>query len=100
MRLTKYEKETILLTSEGDTAYSVYTFNAGLKRRLKEFGRKYPEHCRLERTTEEGSVTYMVDKHCLSIRLLAPVCEERRRAASEYARQYGIHTRAKDRDTA
>ncbi len=30
MKLTKYEKETIILTSEGDDTYSVYTFNAGL----------------------------------------------------------------------
>lgn len=36
-RLTKYEKETIILTSEGDDTYSVYTFNPALKRRLTDF---------------------------------------------------------------
>lgn len=36
-RLTKYEKETIILTSEGDDTYSVYTFNPALKRRLADF---------------------------------------------------------------
>lgn len=39
MKLTKYEKETIILTSEGDDTYNVYTFNAGLKRRLGDFAR-------------------------------------------------------------
>ena len=46
MRLSKYEKETIILTSEGDDTYSVYTFNAGLKRRLADFAKKYPAVCR------------------------------------------------------
>ncbi len=47
MKLTKYEKETIILTSEGDDTYIVYTFNVGLKRRLAEFAKKYPAVCRL-----------------------------------------------------
>ena len=48
MRLTKYEKETIILTSEGDDTYSVYTFNAALKRQLADFVKKYPDLCHLE----------------------------------------------------
>lgn len=47
-RLTKYEKETIILTSEGDDTYNVYTFNSALKRRLAIFANKYPELCHLE----------------------------------------------------
>ena len=34
MRLSKYEKETIILTSEGDDTYNVSAFNVGLKRRM------------------------------------------------------------------
>lgn len=34
MHLTKYEKETILLSSEGDDTYSIYSFNPGLKRKV------------------------------------------------------------------
>ena len=37
MRLSKYEKETIILTSEGDDTVQIYTFNASLKRRLAEY---------------------------------------------------------------
>ena len=33
-KLTKYEKETIILFNEGEDTASIYTFNAGLKKRL------------------------------------------------------------------
>ena len=58
-KLSKYEKETIINWNEGETIASIYTFNAGLKRRLEDFSRKYPLLCRLERSTPEGSVTYV-----------------------------------------
>ncbi len=55
----------------------IYTFNASLKRRLEDFSRKYPLLCRLERSTPEGSATYVLDKSRLSIRLVPPYSEER-----------------------
>ena len=91
MKLTKYEKETIILTSEGDGAYNVYTFNAGLKRRLANFAKKYPAVCRLESEDKNiGCQSYMVDKARLSIRLTAPYSEERRMAAKEHAAEHGF----------
>ena len=33
-RLTKIEKETIILFNEGESTASIYTYNAGLKKRL------------------------------------------------------------------
>jgi hypothetical protein len=85
--LTKYEKETILLTNEGDDTYSVYTFNPGLKRKLADYSRKYPELCRLISFTQEGSETYEIDKARISIGLTAPYSEERKKAAGERAKQ-------------
>lgn len=42
-KLTKYEKETIVLFNEGeDTAY-IQTYNAGLRNRLAAFSKKYPD---------------------------------------------------------
>lgn len=76
-KLSKYEKETIINWNEGETIASIYTFNASLKRRLEDFSRKYPLLCRLERSTPEGSVTYVLDKSRLSIRLVPPYSEER-----------------------
>ncbi len=92
MRLTKYEKETIILTSEGDDTYSVYTFNPALKRRLADFAKKHPEHCRLESEDKKlGCQSYVIDKGRLSIRLTAPYSDARRKAASENAKNHGIH---------
>lgn len=84
--LTKYEKETILLTSEGDDVYSVYTFNPGLKRKLAAYSRQSPDQCRLTASTKEGSETYEISKARVSIRLTAPYSEERRKAAGERAK--------------
>ena len=42
MKLSKYEKETIINWNEAESTASIYTFNADLKRRLAEFSRKYP----------------------------------------------------------
>lgn len=92
MRLSKYEKETIILTSEGDEIVSIYTFNASLKRRLAEYSKKYPELAKLIKWTAEGSVTYVLEKSRVSIRLLPPYSEERRRAAHALGKKYGINS--------
>ena len=76
--------------TEAENLASVYTFNASLKRRLADFSRKYPLLCRLERSTPEGSVTYVLDKSRLSIRLVPPYSEERKAAASAYAKEHGF----------
>ena len=78
----------------------IYTFNADLKRRLAEFSRKYPQLCRLERSTTEGSVTYVLDKSRLSIRLVPPYSEERLAAAREYAKQHGFQVLRTDKKSA
>ncbi len=85
--LTKYEKETILLTREGDNTYSIYTFNPGLKRKLAAYARQYPDQCKLTASTKEGSETYELSKARVSIRLIAPYSEERKKAAGERAKQ-------------
>lgn len=91
--LTKYEKETILLTSEGGDYWDVYTFNPALKKKLVKYAEKHPALCHLIRSTEEGSVTYRIDKRRLSIRLTEPYSDERRQAASNCARERGINGR-------
>ena len=91
-KLTKYEKETIILFNEGEDKATIYTYNAGLKKRLAAFSRKYPDLCHLEKSSDLGGVTYLMDKSRLSIRFLPPYSEERRRKASEYARQNGFNS--------
>ena len=92
-KLTKYEKETIILFNEGEDTASIYTFNAGLKKRLALFAKKYPDLFRQEKTHEQGGVSYVLDRSRLSIRLQPPMSEERRRKASENAKQTGFRSR-------
>ena len=82
-KLSKYEKETIINWNEGENLASIYTFHAGLKRRLAEFSEKYPQLCRLERSTPEGSMAYVIAKSRLSIRLIPPCGEDLRAALRE-----------------
>ena len=87
----KDEKETIVVFNEAEDTATIYTFNTGLKKRLAAFTDKYPDLCRL--TVDDavyGSVTYEIQKSRVSIRLVAPYSEERRNAASEYAKKKGI----------
>ena len=93
-KLTKYEKETIILFNEADDEASIYTYNAGLRKRLANFSKKHPDLCRLEKSCDQGGVSYVLDKSRLSIRLQPPMSEERRQKASEYAKQNGFHAKA------
>ena len=77
MRLTKYEKETIILFNESEDAASVYTYNAGLKTRLAKFIKEYPQFCRLKEKNKYGGRIYLVDKSRLSIHLQPPYSKER-----------------------
>ena len=93
-KLTKYEKETIILFNAADDEASIYTYNAGLRKRLANFSKKHPDLCRLEKSCDQGGVSYVLDKSRLSIRLQPPISEERRRKASEYAKQNGFNAKA------
>lgn len=92
-KLTKYEKETIVLFNEDEDTAHIQTYNAGLRNRLAVFSKKYPDLCRLEKTYEQGGVSYVLDKSRLSIRLQPPYSEERRRKTSENANQNGFNRR-------
>lgn len=89
-KLSKVEKETIVLFNEGEDEASIYTYNAGLRKRLAAFSKKYPDLCRLERTHPQRGVSYILDKSRLSVRLLPPYSAERREKASKYAKQNGF----------
>ena len=95
-RLTKVEKETIILFNEGESTASIYTYNAGLKKRLAAVTVKSnPDLCQLEKPEHLGGVSYLIDKSRLSIRLQPPYSEERRQKASQYARENGFSGKAK-----
>ena len=87
MRLEPSERETIILFSDADDTASVYTFDKKLKARLKELHRRQPDKIYPDNKGRSGSACFIVPKNCISIR--EPYSEERRRAASERAKQAG-----------
>ena len=99
-KLSDHEKETNINFTEGGREAVIKTFNADLKHRLAEFAKKFPLFCRLDNFTEEGSVTYVVDKSRLSIRLIPPSSEEHRAAAKAYAKEHRFQTVQKGKETA
>ena len=94
--LTKKQKTTMIYFDEYGNMIEVQTHNTNLKKRLSAFALKYPECCRQIDDDEQGGLTFEIEKGRLSFRLTAPYSEERRRAASEQAKQNGIHKKAAD----
>lgn len=84
MKLTKYEKETIVLFNEADEEAHIQTYNAGLRKRLEAFSKKHPELCRLDKRMEQGGVSYLIDKSRLSIRFQPPMSEDRRQKQANW----------------
>lgn len=89
--LTKKQKTTVIYFDEYGGMIEVQTHNTDLKKRLTAFAAKYPQCCRQTDDDEQGGLTFEVEKGRLSFRLTAPYSEERRRAASEQAKQNGLH---------
>ena len=52
-RLLKEERETILLTSEADDTWDIYTFNTNLKNRLRKFAARHLDLCQLKEENKE-----------------------------------------------
>ena len=59
--LTKYEKETIILTNEGDDFYEVYTFNSALKKKLAVYAKRHPDLCSL-RGNDQGRQRHLCSR--------------------------------------
>ena len=94
--LTKKQKATVIYFDEQSRMIEVQTHNTDLKKRLTAFAAKRPQCCRQTDDDEQGGLTFEIEKGRLSFRLTAPYSEERRRAASEQAKQNGIHKKVAD----
>ena len=88
--LTKKQKTTSVFFDEDSSIIEVSTYNTDLKNRLTAFADKYPKECRMIDDDEQGGLTFEIEKGRLSFRLTAPYSEERRQAASEWAKKNGI----------
>ena len=85
--LTKKQKVTELYFDERDEIAEIHTHNTELKKRLAAYAQKYPKLCKQTDADEQGGVRYEIDKHRISIHLIPPYSNARRKAASEYAKQ-------------
>ena len=94
--LTKKQKTTVIYFDEYSRIIEVQTHNTDLKKRLTAFAAKHPQCRRQTDDDEQGGLTFDIEKGRLSFRLTAPYSEERRRAASEQAKQNGIHKKVAD----
>ena len=87
--LTKKQKTTAIYFDEDSRMIEVQTHNTDLKKRMSAFAAKYPECCRQMDDDEQGGLTFEIEKGRLSFRLTAPYSEERKQAASEWAKKNG-----------
>ena len=85
--LTKKQKVTEVFYNAKDPTAEVYTHDTKLKKRLLEYAAKFPELCQQTDDDEQGGLRFEIDKSRISIRLTAPYSEERRKAASEKAKE-------------
>ena len=93
--LTKKQKITELYFNAKDSMAEVYTHDTKLKRRLMEYAEKYPQLCKLTENDEQGGLRFEIAKERISIRLTAPYSEERKKAASVFAKKQGIQDQIK-----
>lgn len=94
--LIKKEKTTAIYFDEHGSMIEVQTHNTDLKKQLTAFAKEFPQCCRQIDDDEQEGLTFEIEKGRLSFRLTAPYSEERRWAASEYARQNGFKEVTKD----
>ena len=88
--LMKKQKITDVYYNAKDPLAEVYTHDTKLKKRLLEYAAKFPELCQQTDDDEQGGLRFEIDKSRISIRLTVPYSEERRKAASDYAKENGM----------
>ena len=89
--LTKSQKITDIWFDEKETLIHIRTHNTDLKNRLTSYAAVYPGECRqTDADPETGCMEFEIRKGRFSFRLTAPYSEERREAASRYARTQKI----------
>jgi len=76
MRLSNYEKETLILYNQEETAASVFTYDPKLIEKLERLAEKYPRKIIFVSRNSEGAVTYKIPKKNVQVR--EPFSDERR----------------------
>ena len=85
--LKKKHKVTEVYFNAADATAEVYTHDTELKKRLSAYAAKYPELCQQTDDDDQGGLRFEIDKRRISIRLTAPYSQQRRDAASRFAKE-------------
>ena len=92
--LTKQEKNTEIYFDEKEPTIYIRTHNTDLRNRLTAYESAHPGECRqTDADPDTGCMEFVISKGRFSFRLTAPYSEERRKAASEYAKEKGFKSR-------
>ncbi len=90
-KLTKAERETIIIFDEEHDTAKVTTYNTRLRKKLAELAAACPGQIVTISAPEKGEATYIVPKACVTIR--APYSEERKSADRVRAQNAGRRPR-------
>ena len=67
MKLSAYERETIILFNETSEPAEVFTYNKKMIRKLERLARMFPDEFRLKSDNGAGGMTYIVPKNRILI---------------------------------
>ena len=86
--MKKSQKVTGICFTEASPVISILTYNADLKRRLMRYAERHPELCRQTDDDGFGGMRFEIRKGRFCFRLTEPYSDERREAASRYAKEH------------
>lgn len=94
--MSRYEKETVINSNDGDSRATVSTAQNGMKRRIKALAEEYPDDVKI---TGEDEYTLFAEfpKKWVKIRPPRFVSDEQRKKASERLKAYR-ESKNKDND--
>ena len=67
MKLSAYERETIILFNETSEPAEVFTYNKKMIRKLDRLAQKFPDEFKLKSDNGDGGMTYIVPKNRILI---------------------------------
>ena len=87
-KMTKEEKETTVLWNQTQEPVLISGYDSALLRKCAAYAKKHPDLCkRVDKRKYPDYAEYEIQKDRVSIRLLEPYSEERKKAAAEKAKQ-------------
>lgn len=86
--MKKSQKVTEIYFTEASSVIDILTYNADLKRRLMRYAERHPDLCHQTDDDGLGGLRFEIQKGRFCFRFTEPYSEERRQAASQYAKEH------------